>query len=292
MLPVIPPKRIWSIFALLSADSNDDHGALLSWIKRNVIAAIAGALADAYNTDHHHIDDALRHALVRLDDDARTGQPWARNATAAERTSALVAFFDSEERVLRVVNTGPGRAFLGRRRVGGGGYECMELVGRYVELERGVRTRRVDVEELDDEGARRGALDVDVDSVQTRSVQVRDGDFLVMGSESAWDGLQGPEAVQAVSACIGRGQDAPVPGGRHRTGFDVLWKDEEEDDFGLDWVGAVIPAMMRDFDEVFSRRSRGNPAGCVLRCIERRAESNGAPGHDDRAGEHPTSSSG
>ena len=291
MLPVIPPKRFWSIFALLSANSNDDHGALLSWIKRNIIAAIAGALADAYNTDHHHIDDALRHALVRLDDDARTGQPWARNATAAGRTSALVAFFDSEERVLRVVNTGPGRAFLGRRRVGGGGYECMELVGRYVELERGARTRRVDVEELVDEGARRGALALDVDSVQTRSVQVRDGDFLVMGSENAWDGLEGSEAVQAVSACISE-QDAPIPEGWLRTGFDVLWKDEEEDDFGLGWVGVVIPAVMRDFDEVFSRRSRGNPAGCVLRRIERQAESSGAPGHDDRAGEHPTSSSG
>ena len=94
-----------------------------------------------------------------------------------------------------------------------------------------------------------------------------------------------------MSACI-RGQDAPISEGRHRTAFDVLWKDDEEDDFGLGWVGAVIPAMMRDFDEVFSWRSRGNLAGCVLRRIERQAESSGAHGHDDRAGEHPTSSSG
>ena len=69
-------------------------------------------------------------------------------------------------------------------------------------------------------------------------------------------------------------------------GFDVLWKDEE-DDFGLGRVGAVIPAMMRDFDEVFSRRSQGNPAGCVLCRIERQAKSSGVPGQDDRAGEHP-----
>ena len=212
MLPVVPPKRFWSIFALLNADSKDDHGAQ-SWIKRNIIAAIVGALANAYHTPHIDIDDALRHALVRLDDDARTGQPWARNT--AERTSALVAFFDSEERVLRVVNTGSGPAVLGRRVCGG--YECIELLGpgspRYIELKH-VRTRRVDVEGLIDEGACRGALDVD--SVQTRSIEVRVEDFLVMGSESAWAGLECSEAVHAVSAYI-RGQDAPIPEGVRRS---------------------------------------------------------------------------
>jgi hypothetical protein len=102
------PTGFWSIFALLSAD--DPHlsnpGAV-SWIRRNIVAAVAGALADAHNAANHHpaahIDDALRDALVRLDDDARTGQPWARHAG---RASALLAFFDSESRVLRVANTG------------------------------------------------------------------------------------------------------------------------------------------------------------------------------------------
>ncbi|KAH9019163.1 hypothetical protein EDB85DRAFT_1896823 [Lactarius pseudohatsudake] len=58
-----------------------------------------------------HVDDALRHALVRLDDDARTEQPWVQNVGCA---LALLAFSDSESRVLRVASTGAGRVFPGR----------------------------------------------------------------------------------------------------------------------------------------------------------------------------------
>jgi serine/threonine protein phosphatase PrpC len=291
VLPVA--TGFWSIFALLSA--NEPHSSnpnAVSWIRKNIIAAVAGALADAYNADHPppstHIDNALRDALVRLDDDVRTGQPWARNAG---RASALLAFFDSKSRVLRVVNTGPGRAFLGRR-VSGADYECMELVGpgkpRYLELE-SAQTRRVDVEEFANEDVIPSRGPLDVSSVETRSVEVRDGDFLVLGSESVWAGLEGLEAVQAVSAWI-REQDVPAPEGKHRTldpalGFEFPWKDEE-DDFGLDWVGGMIPAMMRNFEDMFSR-SRGNPAGCLLRRIERRAESGRAPGQDGRVAELP-----
>jgi hypothetical protein len=56
----------------------------------------------------------------------------------------------------------------------------------------------------------------------------------------------------------------------------------------------MIPAMMRNFDAMFSR-SRGNPASCVLRHTERRAESDSAPDQDDRVVGHPvrpTTSSG
>ena len=72
--------------------------------------------------------------------------------------------------------------------------------------------------------------------------------------------------------------------------------ENEDYDFGLGWVGAVIAAVMRNFDEMFSR-PRGNLANCVLRQInlERLAESGSAPGLDDRVAEHPvrsTSSSG
>jgi hypothetical protein len=190
--------------------------------------------------------------------------------------------------VLRIANTGPSRAFLCRR-VSGADYECVELVGpgspRYLELEP-ARTRRVDVEELVNEGAipSRGALDVS--SVETRSVEVRDGDFLVLGSESAWAGMEGSEAVQAVSAWI----KDQAPEGKHRPldpalGFEFPWKDEE-DDFGLGWVGAMIPGMMKNFDAVFSR-SRGNPAGCVLRrsAFDGRAGSGSTLGQDDRVDE-------
>jgi hypothetical protein len=66
----------------------------VSWIRRNIITAVAGALAEAHSADHRppsvHIYDALRHAPVRLDDDARIGQHWARNAG---RSSTLLVFF-------------------------------------------------------------------------------------------------------------------------------------------------------------------------------------------------------
>ena len=50
----------------------------------------------------HTIEDTLRHALVCLDDDVWTGLPWARNTS---RASTLLALFDSESCMLRVVNT-------------------------------------------------------------------------------------------------------------------------------------------------------------------------------------------
>jgi hypothetical protein len=280
VLPV--PTGYRSIFALLSAD--DAHPGAASWIRRNIVAAIAGALADAHGANHNppSIDDALWDALVRVDDDARTGQPWARHAGCA---SALLAFFDSESCVLRVANTGSGRAFLGRR-VSGADYECTELVGpgtpRYLEHEHEpARTRRVGVEELVDEGVfpSRGLLDAS--SVETCGVKVLDGDFLVLGSEGAWAGMGGTEAVQAVSTWIGE-QEERAPEGRRWPQDPVLGLDfPEEDDLGLGWVGAMIPAMMRNFDAIFPR-SRGNPASFVLRHAERRA-----PDQNDRVVGHP-----
>lgn len=73
-------------------------------------------------------------------------------------------------------------------------------------------------------------------------------------------------------------------------GFNFLWKDEE-DNFGLGWVGTMILAMMRNFDDMFSR-SRMNPACCLLRridLVERRAAGGSAPGQDGRAAKHPDS---
>ncbi|KAI9429295.1 hypothetical protein H4582DRAFT_308965 [Lactarius indigo] len=91
-----------------------------------VVEAVA---ADAHSASRPppstHIDDALRNALVRLDDDVQTGQLWAQNAG---RASALLSFFDLESRVLRVANTAPGHAFLGCC-ASDATYECTELVG-------------------------------------------------------------------------------------------------------------------------------------------------------------------
>ena len=63
---LVPPTYFWSILASLSADN--PH--------RNIVAAVAGALAGARNADHApppapDINDR---------DDARTGQPWAQNS--------------------------------------------------------------------------------------------------------------------------------------------------------------------------------------------------------------------
>ncbi|KAH9069357.1 hypothetical protein EDB83DRAFT_2314394 [Lactarius deliciosus] len=287
VLPV--PTGYWSIFALLSADNaNSSNPGAVSWIRRNIVAAVAGALADVHSTGHPppstHVDDALRQALVHLDDDARTGQPWAQNAG---RASALLAFFDSESRVLRVANTGAARAFLGRR-MSSATYECTELVGpgspRYLELET-TRSNRVDMEELVNEGVFPSRGPLDASSVETRSVEVHNGDFLVLGSESAWSGMEGSEAVRAVGAWI-REQDGPAPEGRlwpqdPARGFDFPRK-YEEDDFGLGWVGAMVPTMMMNFDSMFSRY-RGNPASCVLRRpeLERVSDSGSAPDQSD-----------
>ena len=67
----------WSIFALLSADDSRRDTDALYWIRQNIIAAVGGALIDAYNADS---TDAHIEVLVRLDGNAQTGQPWARNA--------------------------------------------------------------------------------------------------------------------------------------------------------------------------------------------------------------------
>ncbi|KAH8990006.1 hypothetical protein EDB86DRAFT_3104202 [Lactarius hatsudake] len=284
VLPV--PTGYWSIFALLSADDvNSSNPGAVSWIRTNIVAAAADAHGAGHPPPSTHVVDALRQALVHLDDDARTGQPWAQNARHA---SALLAFFDSESRVLRVANTGTGRTFLGRR-MSGLTYECTELIGpgspRYLELET-TRSHRVDVEELVSEGVFPSRGPLDASSVETRSVEVRNGDFLALGSESAWSGTEGSEAVRAVGAWIEE-QDGPAPEGR-------LWPQDpaldfdfprkyEEDDFGLGWVGAMVPALMRNFDSMFSRY-RGNPASCVLRRtrLERVSDSGSAPDQDDR----------
>jgi hypothetical protein len=148
VLPV--PSGYWSIFALISADNSESesarpvtgfthwHGIALSWMRRNVVPAVAGSLADVYNDDplrsppsKVHIDEALRQALALLDNDLRTTTdartfPWTTRQ-AGQAPSTLLAFFDSESRMLHIANTGAGRAFLGRRVTGAGGHECREF---------------------------------------------------------------------------------------------------------------------------------------------------------------------
>ena len=139
VLPV--PSGYWSIFALISADNSESesesarsvtgsihshshrHGTALSWMRRNIVPAVAGSLADAHSGDpvrfppsKAHIDEALRQALALLDNDLRTMTMTTTMTTAASdaRTvplttrqqtgqvpSTLLAFFDSESQIGR-----------------------------------------------------------------------------------------------------------------------------------------------------------------------------------------------
>jgi hypothetical protein len=286
VLPV--PSGYWSIFALLSsADLRPADHEALSWTQRNVVLAVAGALADVHHANHPppnaHVNNALRHALAQLDTDARTGAPWARHASPA---STLLAFFDSESRVLRIANTGAGRAFLGRRV--GDSHECREIAGscavRYLEP---VQSRAIDVEELVDEGLFTSRGFLDVASVEVQSVEVRDGDFLVLGSDNTWGSLAGDQAVQAVSAWM-REQEVSMPERPGRDGrfledplLDVPWKEEQGLVSGL--IRAMVPGMIWDIDKMFVG-GRGNAASRVLRqtdlkhCAE--GNSHSAPDQD------------
>jgi serine/threonine protein phosphatase PrpC len=130
---------------------------------------------------------------------------------AGQAPSTLLAFLDSESRMLRIANAGAGRAFLGRRVTGVGGHECRELTSSggaqyFVNSDtHSNNTRAMDVVEelVDGTGASASPSrgEPDVASVNVESVEVRDGDFLIlaMGSHDTWTCLDGNEAVQAVS---------------------------------------------------------------------------------------------
>jgi hypothetical protein len=270
-------------------------------MRRNIVPAIAGSLADVHNSNlpppNADIDDALRQALALLDGDvnadALTGSTSLARQVSPEPSSSpstLLAFFDSESRVLRVANAGAGRAFLGRS-VGGSGskkrYECRELAGsgarRYLPSRPDEPSRARDVEELIVGDGDRSHRVLDAASVEVESVQVRDGDFLVLGPHSTWAHLAGDEAVQSVSGWMrkrereqGESQSdrrAQRRGESEDTFFDFPWKDHR--DFGLGWMHTVIPELFRDIDEMFVG-VRENAAGRVLRSIkvEQRADDN------------------
>jgi hypothetical protein len=283
VLPV--PSGYWSIFALLSADNPGPAAhRSVSWMRRNIVPAIAGSLADAHNATlpppDADIDEALRQALARLDSDidARTGDlPWARQAggpassSSPSSPSTLLAFFDSESRVLRVANAGAGRAFLGRRVGSAGHHECRELArsgAPWYLVKADVQSRAQNVEELvgADVFPSRGSLDAAF--VEVESVEVRDGDFLVLGSHSTCVYLAGDEAVQAVSGWM-REQGESPPERLARDGrrpqdpfFDFPQKDDPG--LGLSWMHTVIPDLIRDIDKMFVG-AQENAAGRVLR---------------------------
>ena len=280
-------------------------------MRRNIIPAVAGSLADVYNTANDqssappppktHIDEALRQTLVRLDDDVRTtdarAAPWTPRHTS-QAPSTLLAFFDSESRMLHIANTGAGRAFLGRR-AASGGHECRELCGSggtryFVDPEVHSRARDVDVEELvDGPGSAfpsRGEL-LDAPSVHVESIEVRDGDFLVLGSHDTWTRLGGDEAVQAVSGCMREQevatQEKPARGQRWRTQGSFLdFPRRDTQDLGFDWVHTMIPDLIRDIDKMVVG-TQENPATRLLRPKLKHNAGGGGYDQDFSAAKHP-----
>jgi hypothetical protein len=87
--------------------------------------------------------------------------------------------------VLPVANAGAGRTLSGRPVGSAGRHECRELAGSGLPrclVKADAQSRAWDVEELvnADVFPLRGSLDAA--SVEAESVEVRDGDFLVLGS--------------------------------------------------------------------------------------------------------------
>ncbi|KAH9032874.1 hypothetical protein EDB85DRAFT_1890482 [Lactarius pseudohatsudake] len=217
----------WSIFALLGADDSSNHGAV-SWIRRNIIAAVADAHSASHLLPSTHADDALRNALVRLDERC---SPEHGMLAVLRRYS----FFDSGPRVLHVANTGLRHPPSSPARL-----------SRYLELEP-AWAHRVVVEELVDEGVFSSCGSLDASSVETCSVEVRDG------VSRAWVRerlvlYEGSEAVRAVGAWI-REQEELAPEGRRWSqdltlSFDFP-REYEEDDLGLGLDVRKVAALVR-----------------------------------------------
>jgi pyruvate dehydrogenase phosphatase len=137
-LPV--PNGWWSLFTVLDGHSGPETAW---WLRENLIAAVAGALADLYNNSMSNtnngakheptskdIESTLKQTFVQLDDDICKESVDAvfRNdsstpvadaihhlAPAYAGSCALLAFYDSHSRLLHVAVTGDSRAVLGRR---------------------------------------------------------------------------------------------------------------------------------------------------------------------------------
>jgi hypothetical protein len=151
------------------------------------------------------------------------------------------------------------------------------------------------VEELVDGGGgacpSRGELDTA--SVHVESIEVRDGDFLVLGSHDAWnclDGL-GDEAAQAVSGWmreqeVASTQEQPGRGGQDRS-LDFPRGDYQG--LGFDWGHTMIPDLIRDADKMLAgARLGGNAATCVVRPeLKHGADGSGGYGQDFYAAVRP-----
>ncbi|KAI0277741.1 hypothetical protein BGY98DRAFT_977858 [Russula aff. rugulosa BPL654] len=273
VLPV--PAGYWSIFALISAGNSKSesesesesarpvtgfahwHGTALSWMRRNIVPAVAGSLADVYNDNPQ--------ALARLDSDVRTTAdvrtvPLATRQ-AGQAPSTLLAFFDSESRMLRIANAGAGRAFLAVCRElttsSSGGAQCS------VNSDTHSDARAMDVEELIDgtgSGTSSSRGELDAASVNVESVEVRDGDFLAVQAVSGWMREQQVASTQEQQPIRRAGSWWPHWQDRF---LDFPSRNNHSLGFGFDWVHTMVPDLIRDVDKMFAG-ARGNAASRIL----------------------------
>ena len=202
--------------------------------------------------------------------------------------------------MLRIANAGAGRAFLGRRVTGAGAHECRELTTSSsggaqcsVNSDTYSDARAMDVEELIDgtgSGASSARGELDAASMNVESVEVRDGDFLVLGSHDIWTCMDGNEAVQAVSGWMREQQVASTQEQQpiRRVGswwphwqdrfLDFPSRDNHSLGFGFDWVHTMVPDLIRDVDKMLAG-ARGNAASRVLQ-LEHKHSRDGDNGND------------
>ncbi|EDR11078.1 uncharacterized protein LACBIDRAFT_247779, partial [Laccaria bicolor S238N-H82] len=152
------PTHSWSIFGVFDGHNGP---ATSHFLNSNLLNAIIGALADLYSkhapiTREHtelatepgsgrpepppeEIDRAIKETFLRVDDEIvnwaveralnQTSKEAAVNllATAHAGSCALVGFYESDTRLLRVALTGDSRAVLGRKKVSKKGKETYEV---------------------------------------------------------------------------------------------------------------------------------------------------------------------
>ena len=137
------PSGCWSFFGLYDGHNG---GATSKWLASNMIPAISGALGDLYSRlvgpsptsaddckvpvpDPSDVEKVLKTTFLQLDEDichaplptvfASKSKDASVNllGPACAGSCALLSFYDSHSRLLRVALTGDSRAVLGRQRV-------------------------------------------------------------------------------------------------------------------------------------------------------------------------------
>jgi pyruvate dehydrogenase phosphatase len=262
------PSGYWSFYAVLDGHQGWQTSA---WLKTHLIHAVAGFIGDVYTRyeplfeEHSHIentsltnenprpppaaiDNAIKDAFKSLDDDiveraveAVFASPSKADAVrqlgpACAGSSALLAFYERRDRLLRIAITGDSRAVLGRRTKSSDLYEVHVLsVKPHPQNDvEGIRLSPFPRERAAREGQilgsgrsrsfgdaaykwsaatrtrlsreylwKKPSLDTTVSTPLTAepevtTTEIQPGDFLILGTNGLWESLTNEEAVGLV----------------------------------------------------------------------------------------------